>query len=33
MKKTSILLGCALLIALGGCASAGGDDNYRDLVT
>ncbi|MDO5693246.1 MAG: hypothetical protein Q4G70_12365 [Pseudomonadota bacterium] len=35
MKKTSILLGCALLMALGGCASNRASDNedYRDLAT
>lgn len=33
MKKASLLLGCALLTALGGCASKGGGEDYRDLAT
>ena len=34
MKKTSIVLGCALLVALGGCASkGGGGEDYSELAT
>lgn len=33
MKKTSLPLGCALLVALGDCAGKGGGEDYRDMAT